>query len=92
MKMINGYYENWRMPINPGAGETRDPSYYRHDIASLTHVFYSFLCLDQRPNPDLPAKKHWNGATADTQLVVDLFPWTLSGTAGLRQSSSDEKL
>ena len=63
MKMINGYYENWRMPINPGKGETRDPSYYHYDISSLTHVFYSFLCLDQRPNPDLPAKKHWNGKT-----------------------------
>ena len=60
-KMINGYYENWRAPINRGEGETKDPSFYRHDIASLTHVFYSFLCLDRRPNPDIPAKKHWNG-------------------------------
>ena len=59
--MINGYYENWRGPINRGPGETRDPSFYRHDVASLTHVFYSFICLERRPNPDRPAKKYWNG-------------------------------
>ena len=73
-KMINGYYENWRAPTNPGSGETRDPSFYQNDIASLTHVFYSFLCLNQRPNPDLPAKKHWNGkALYESMTAADVI-------------------
>ena len=56
-KQINGYYENWRPPVTPGGGGSSSPSYYTNDIESCNHVLYSFISLDQHPNPDYPAKK-----------------------------------
>ena len=60
-KLISGYWENWKGAINPGSGGTSDPSYYMNDIADTNHVLYSFLTLDETPNPYSPNKKCWNG-------------------------------
>ena len=60
-KIISGYWENWRGALNSKGGETKDPVYYKRDIANVTHVLYSFITLARRPNPDFPGKKYWNG-------------------------------
>jgi len=73
-KQINGYYENWRQPVTPGGGGSSSPSYYSNDIASCNHVLYSFICLDQHPNPDFPATKYWNGkALYESMTAADVI-------------------
>jgi len=73
-KMINGYYENWIEPVNPGGGGSESPSYYKNDIASANHVIYSFLTFDTYPNPDYPAEKYWNGkAIYESMTAADVI-------------------
>lgn len=60
-KFISGYWENWKGAINPGSSEVAHPSYYLNDIKHFNHVYYSFLTLEQHPNPDAPEKKNWDG-------------------------------
>jgi len=73
-KMINGYYENWVDPVNPGSGGSESPSYYKNDIASANHVLYSFLTFDTYPNPDYPAEKYWNGkAIYESMTAADVI-------------------
>ena len=52
--MINGYWENWKGPINPKGWSNADPNYYVDDFRANTHIFYSFLTLAKVPNPDSP--------------------------------------
>lgn len=70
-KVIHGYWENWKAPLNPGNGSKDDASYYCNDIANMTHVFYSFLTLDKTPNPDRPATKHWDGQAIYESMTAD---------------------
>lgn len=61
VKFISGYWENWKGAINPGSSEMGHASYYTNDIKHFNHIYYSFLTLDQKPNPDAPANKQWDG-------------------------------
>merc|ERR1712135_224070 len=57
-----------------GGGGSSSPSYYSKDIASCNHVLYSFICLDQHPNPDFPATKYWNGkALYESMTAADVI-------------------
>jgi glycosyl hydrolase family 18 (putative chitinase) len=60
-KVIGGYWENWKGPIDPGPGTTSDASYYMNDIKNFNHVYYSFLTLDKTPNPNSPQNIQWDG-------------------------------
>jgi len=44
---VGGYLENWK-------------DYQGYD--AFTHVYYAFLCLDQRPDPDSPHDIAWEGS------------------------------
>ena len=73
-KIISGYWENWRGAIHPGGGGSDSPAYYKKDIASTNHVLYSFITLDQRPNPDNPGQKYWNGmALYESMTAADVI-------------------
>ena len=58
-----GYVENWKM-----AGVNYD------DYAGTTALLYSFLTLDQMPNPDSPRAIQWDGlAIYDSQTRQDVM-------------------
>ncbi|QSH41408.1 glycosyl hydrolase family 18 protein [Lentisphaerota bacterium ZTH] len=59
--IIGGYWENWNSPINPVGSDTSAPSYYSTDLENFNYVYYSFLTLDQHPNPDNPQSLQWDG-------------------------------
>jgi len=62
---VGGYLENWK-------------SYQGYD--AFTHVYYAFLCLDQRPNPDTPRDIAWEGhaiyETMTAAPVIDVMTKT----------------
>jgi len=44
------------------------------DIRAHTHVFYSFLTLDQHPNPGKPNVANWDGlAIYDSMTAADIM-------------------
>jgi len=73
-KYISGYWENWKGPIQPGPGTTKDPSHYENDFGPMTHIFYSFLTLAKIPNPDGPPVAYWDGlAIYESMTQVDIM-------------------
>ena len=70
-KFISGYWENWKQPLNPGSGGTHDAGYYMNDIRSFNHIYYSFLTLDRRPNPDAPHNAGWDGQHVYESMTAD---------------------
>jgi len=74
--MVNGYWENWRNPLNPQPGLNHtDPLYYVDAFGGNTHIFYSFLTLvkNAAAKPS-PAKEHWDGsAIYDSYTAADIL-------------------
>jgi len=60
-KFVIGYWENWNPALNPDDNDESDTDHYRDDIEAFNVVIYSFLTLDESPNPYSPSKSYWGG-------------------------------
>ena len=93
-KKIGGYWENWLGALagTEGAGTDKDASYYAPSVAAFTHVFYSFLTLDNAPNANWPNPKYWDGnAIYESYSGTNVLTVMAGDDGGGGSSGSDGK-
>jgi len=59
--IISGFWESYRGPINPGKGTNANPHFYENDLMHFDQMIYSFVTLDNAPNPTTPNSYPWDG-------------------------------
>lgn len=47
--------------MKPGKGNATVESYYYNDIEFFDNIIYSFITLDQHPDPEHPRHMQWDG-------------------------------
>lgn len=73
------YWENYSPATNPGEGNTSQPSYYMNDLKDMSSVYYAFLSLDQKCDPDNPHDGKWDAKcirdTDSADCVMNDVEW-----------------
>jgi len=77
--IVGGYWENYSAATDPGDGNNTTPSYYANDMKNMDQVYYAFLALDHKPDPDKPHDTKWDGKciydTMTDDCVMNLVDW-----------------
>ena len=74
---MTGFWESYLGPIDPGNGTAKNETYYVKDIQFYDRLVYSFVTLDQFPNPEKPRHMSWNGTclhdATTKECIYDTF-------------------